>query len=327
MKTEAVRLEGIAKRYVPPWQIGRRNRGRKTVQALDDVTLTLRSGEICGLLGVNGAGKTTLIKILATLILPDRGSGKVDGIDIARFPLQVKARIGLVTTNERSFYWRLSARENLEFFAALHGSGKKQARARIGELLDLIDMEGLADRRFMTLSTGQRQRLAIARALLSDPGVMLLDEPTSGLDPVAARNLREFVKDVLVGRQGKTVLWCTHNLHEAEHLCDRVLVLHRGRIEADLDRQEIRSRIGDQGIYRLSLATCESRLLDACGIGPLTEQAEDGRLTVTFRSAESKVPEILAHLVAGGAQVFQCLRCEESLEELFSLIVEPEKNR
>ena len=327
MKSEAVRLEGIAKQYVPPWQLGGGNRARNTVQALDDVTLTLRSGEICGLLGVNGAGKTTLIKILATLILPDRGCGEVCGIDLTRFPQQVKARIGLVTTNERSFYWRLSVLENLEFFAALNGLKRNHAKLRMADLLALVGMEGLAARRFMTLSTGQRQRLAIARALLSDPAVMLLDEPTSGLDPVAARSLRDFVRDVLVRQRGKTVLWCTHNLHEAEHLCDRVLVLNRGRIVADLDRQEIRRRIGDQGIYRLALAPCDSPLLAACGIAPLTEDRDDGRLTISFRSAESMIPELLTCLAAGGARIFQCSRCEESLEELFALLAAPGKNR
>ena len=238
MKTEAVRLEGIAKQYVPPWQIGLRKRRLHTVRALEDVSLTLNRGEICGLLGVNGAGKTTLIKILATLILPDRGAGLVDGIDLARFPLQVKARIGLVTTNERSFYWRLSVRENLNFFAALHGLERKQAKERIGEML----------------------------------------------------------------------------------------ALHQGRIAADLDREEIRRRIGDQGVYRLDLSPCDPRLLAGCGISPLTEHRDEGRLVLTFRAAESMIPEMLADLAVGGARVFQCLRCEASLEELFALIVAQEKS-
>jgi ABC-2 type transport system ATP-binding protein len=324
MKTVAVRLEGISKQYVPPWQLGGKNR-RRTVQALEDVSLTLSQSEICGLLGVNGAGKTTLIKILATLILPDQGSGEVGGIDLVRFPLQVKARIGLVTTTERSFYWRLSVLENLEFFAALHGLEGKKKRKRIDELLDFVGMEGQAHQSFMTLSTGQRQRLAIARALLSNPGVMLLDEPTSGLDPVAAKSLRGFVKDVLVRQQGKTVLWCTHNLYEAEQLCDRVLVLHQGHIVADLDQQEIRNRIGDKGTYRLALLPGDSHLLSQCGILHLNEQMDEGQLVVTLREAESMIPKIIEDLVKSGASIFHCSRCEEPLEEVFRLIVAQEK--
>jgi ABC-2 type transport system ATP-binding protein len=326
MPPDAVKLAGISKQYLPPWQLGGK-RHRRPVQALEDVTLTLPRGEICGLLGVNGAGKTTLIKILATLILPDRGSAAIDGIDLGRFPLRVKARIGLVTTNDRSFYWRLSVRQNLDFFAVLHGVERADRPRRAGELLALVGLEGQADQRFMTLSTGQRQRLAIARALLADPAVMLLDEPTSGLDPVAAKKLRAFVGDVLARQQGKTVLWCTHNLHEAEQLCDRVLVLHQGRIVADLDRQEIRRRIGDRGLYRLVLLPCEPGLLAACGLAPVTRQQEGERLVLTFQSEETMIPALLARLVAGGAQVFHCSRCEASLEELFALLVAPEGER
>mgnify|MGYP001316430184 FL=1 len=172
METTAVKLEGVAKQYVPPWQLWNGNRRLRAVQALDGVSLTIPQGEICGLLGVNGAGKTTLIKILAALILPDQGLAEIDGIDLLQFPLRVKRRVGLVTTNDRSFYWRLSCRENLDFFASLHGLSGAMQRARIAELLHILAIERLADQQFMTLSTGQRQRLAIARSLLSDPTVL-----------------------------------------------------------------------------------------------------------------------------------------------------------
>ncbi len=326
MDTAAVKLDGIAKQYVPPWQLGARNRQQRTVRALEKVSLSISRGEICGLLGINGAGKTTLLKILATLILPDEGSGAIGGIDLIRFPLQVKAQIGLVTTNDRSFYWRLTAGENLEFFAALHGLKRPKKRERISELFALIDMEAQMHQPFMTLSTGQRQRLAIARALLADPGVMLFDEPTSGLDPVAAKKLRGFVRDTLVRQQGKTVVWCTHNLHEAEQVCDRVVVLHQGRIVADLNPQEIRTRIEGQGTYRLALMPCGSEVLATMGIVPLTVQEEGAQLVVTFHAAESRVPEIIERLVSAGAAILHCSRSEEGLEELFPQIVAAEKD-
>lgn len=322
METAAVRLEGVAKQYVPPWQLWGGNRRLRTVQALDGVSLTIPQGEICGLLGVNGAGKTTLIKILAALILPDQGWVQIDGINLLQFPLQVKRRVGLVTTNDRSFYWRLSCRENLDFFASLHGLSGAKKRTRIAELLHLLAIEPQAEQQFMTLSTGQRQRLAIARALLSDPAMLLLDEPTTGLDPVAAAAFKAFVQDDLVGKQGKTVLWCTHNLHEAEQLCDRVVVLHQGRIAADLNRREMVAKISDQTTFKLVARARDSeRLADLC-LPSLAITTEGERCIATFRAGAATSSEILGRLATAGIEIFSYVRRDLSLEDLFPLFAE-----
>ncbi len=204
-------------------------RRQPPVCALRELDLTIHRGEILGLLGTNGAGKTTLLKILATLILPTAGRVIVEGYDVAREADSVKAMIGLVTGDERSFYWRLTGRQNLEFFAAFQGLSPHAARVRIEQLREQHGLEAL-DRRFGVYSTGMRHRLAIARALLHHPRILLVDEPTRSLDPLAAGALRRLIRETLVRELGCTVVLATHNLEEAEELADRIAVLHQGRL-------------------------------------------------------------------------------------------------
>ena len=220
-----------------------RPRSRPPVCALRDLDLTVRRGEILGLIGTNGAGKTTLLKILATLILPTAGHVTVDGHDVAREADRVKAMVGLVTGDERSFYWRLTGRQNLEFFAAFQGLGARAARDRIEHLRRQLGLDGL-DRHFGVCSTGMRHRLAIARALLRQPGILLLDEPTRSVDPLAAGGLRRLIQEVLVAQTGCTAVLATHNLEEAEELCDRIAVLHEGRLVGCGTVEELRQRSG-----------------------------------------------------------------------------------
>lgn len=209
-----------------------RLRRQEDLTAVDSVTLHIREGELFGLLGPNGAGKTTLIKMLCTLILPSEGRALVCGRDIVTEAGVVKRLIGLVDCQERSFFWRLSGRQNLQFFAALYGLRGAQARQRITELLALVRLDEHADRRFMNYSTGMRQKLALARGLLPDPPLVFMDEPTRSLDPVSARELRIFIRETLVERLGRTVVLVTHRLEEAQELCDRVAIMNHGRIIA-----------------------------------------------------------------------------------------------
>ena len=206
-------------------------RSRAEVVAVDRVNLAVEEGELFGLLGPNGAGKTTLIKLLCTLIAPTSGTARVNGYDL-REEGRVKASVGLVTGDERSFYWRLSGRQNLEFFASLHGLSPRQGRRKVEEVLELMGLEEVADERFQTYSTGMRQRLSLARGLLNDPKVLFLDEPTKSLDPRATRHLHDFIKGELVGRRGVTVFLTTHRPEEAEQLCDRIAIMDKGRIRA-----------------------------------------------------------------------------------------------
>ena len=203
---------------------------RRTVTALDGLDLRVEPGRVFCLLGPNGAGKTTLIKILATLVLPDGGRALAGGHDVAREPGLAKRAVGYAVGEERSFYWRLTGRQNLEFFAALYGLRGVEGDRRIAEVLGLAGLGDAAGLRFNTYSTGMKQMLAFARALLADASILLVDEPTRSLDPLAADRIRAFLRGELAGRQGKTVLWATHDLGEAADYADDIAVISRGRI-------------------------------------------------------------------------------------------------
>lgn len=229
----AVLAEGLVKRY-PVFrgfrELLRRPFDRRTVTALDGLDLRVERGRVFCLLGPNGAGKTTLIKILATLVLPDGGRAEVDGRDVAREPGPAKRAVGYAVGEERSFYWRLTGRQNLEFFGALYGLRGPARDRRIAEVLGLVGLEAAADLRFNAYSTGMKQMLAFARSLLADAPILLVDEPTRSLDPLAAERIRAFLREELAGRQGKTVLWATHDLGEAADRADDIAVISRGRI-------------------------------------------------------------------------------------------------
>jgi ABC-2 type transport system ATP-binding protein len=209
-----------------------RRKTAEPVEALRGVTLDVRAGEIFGLIGRNGAGKTTFAKIIATLVQPTAGSVSVRGFDSVKDEGRVRAQVGLASAEERSFYWRLTIEQNLLFFARLYGMDDRAARSRIAELVALFELKELARRRFGQLSTGNKQRVIVARAMLSDPPILLLDEPTRSLDPLAAAEMRATIRKLAAAARPKTVLLTSHNLAEIEELCDRVAIISRGRIRA-----------------------------------------------------------------------------------------------
>jgi ABC-2 type transport system ATP-binding protein len=201
-------------------------------RVLHDVNLSVRRGELLGLLGPNGVGKTTLLKMMGTLTLPDGGSIEIEGIDIARHPAAARERIGFCTSDDRSFYFRLSARENLSFFGSLAGLRGKLLQQRIAETLEQVGLSEAIDRRFGTFSTGMRQRMTVARALLGNPPILYFDEPTRAIDPIHSDELRRMIRDDLVRRDGKTVVLATNILEEAWSICDRVAIVNHGTIVA-----------------------------------------------------------------------------------------------
>ncbi len=200
-----------------------------TVSALDGVNLTVRPGELFVVIGPNGAGKTTLIKILTTLLLPTKGGAWVNGYDVRRESGKVKEMVGYCIGSERSFYWRLTGRQNLQFFATLNNLAP-EATLRIEEVLTIAGLEDVADRMFAAYSTGMRQLLGIARALLTSPSILFIDEPTKSLDPMASGKIQDFIKEKLVGSLRKTVFCATHNLAEARRLADSVGIISRGKM-------------------------------------------------------------------------------------------------
>ncbi|MDF0591431.1 ABC transporter ATP-binding protein [Candidatus Methanocrinis natronophilus] len=244
----AIEMVNLTKTFAAPRGIAdlvHRRTAAGGVTPVDGVDLAVEEGEVFGLLGPNGAGKTTLIKILCTLVLPTAGAAKVNGYDVVKESGRVRESIGLVTTDERSFYWRLTGRQNLEFFGSLHNFSTDDGREMVEELLGVVDLKDAADVRFLNYSAGMKQRMAIARGLLNDPAVLFMDEPTRSLDPGAAESLRDFIRKEIVGSRGKTIFISTHNLAEAEELCGRVAIFDEGKIKVIGSPNELKASLGD----------------------------------------------------------------------------------
>jgi sodium transport system ATP-binding protein len=212
-----------------------------TIEAVRDVSFSARDGEITGILGANGAGKSTCLRMVYGVLTPDSGRASVDGIDILGETSKARAHLG-VLPHAAGLYGNLSARENIEYFAALQGVAAARLKPRIAELSRLLGMDGFLERRAKGFSQGQRIKVALARALVHDPGNIVLDEPTNGLDVMAIRSLREML--LALKQQGRCVLFSSHVMQEVAALCDRVVIIGHGRVLADETVQAIRERSG-----------------------------------------------------------------------------------
>jgi ABC-2 type transport system ATP-binding protein len=224
---------------------------RGGVQAVREVSLTMEQGEIFGLFGPNGAGKSTFVRMLTTLLAPTAGNAMVKGFDLQRQALQVRGVIGLVTADERSFYGRLTAAQNLSFFAAMQNVPRTQIPQRVADLLQLFGLEHKASAAAQSLSSGQKQRLNIARALLHDPPILFLDEPTKSMDVQTSDFVKGLVRKQLVDREGKTVLFISHELFEMDNFCDRVAILADGRVRVVGSPEELGALLPRRALYRL----------------------------------------------------------------------------
>jgi sodium transport system ATP-binding protein len=231
------------------------------VQAVDGISFQAGGGEICGVLGPNGAGKTTTLRLLATTLKPDSGTASGYGHDILREPIAVRRSIGTLTASI-GLYPRLTARENVAYFARLYGLSEAQTTRRIASLFRLLAMESYADRRTDNFSTGMKQKVAIARAVVHDPPIMIFDEPTSGLDVLGARTVVEFIQACRA--EGKCVLLSTHQLAQAAKLCDRVVIIHQGAVRAIGSVAEL--------LARTRTADLEDAFLALIGEGPLGQR-------------------------------------------------------
>jgi ABC-2 type transport system ATP-binding protein len=291
--------------------------------AVDSVSLQIRQGELFGILGQNGAGKTTLIKMLCTALLPSSGSATVAGHDVVREARRVRSAIGLVSGEERSFYWRLTGRQNLEFFAALYHVPPKRARERIEMLLRGVGLEDAADRPFRTYSTGMRQKLAIARGLLNEPHVLFMDEPTRSLDPISAQSVRRFVADYILGELGSTVILATHSMAEAEELCNRVALIRAGRVVVQGTIDQLRQTL-HYGLRReLRLRHMPPELPDTlrrlAGVTGLLVERQDTLhlLDITMTGDGALFAAVLRETIESGAEVYDCRTRQVSLEEIY----------
>ncbi|AGE71713.1 ABC transporter ATP-binding protein [Sulfolobus acidocaldarius] len=213
----------------------------RVINALDNVSFKIENKSIGALVGPNGAGKTTLIKILSTLIIPSSGDALVNGYSVVKEEKKVRESIGLMTVSERLFYYRLTALENLIFFASLQNLSLSDARRRAMEMLELVGLSEWANLPYMKFSTGMQRKLALARALITDPPVLLLDEPTLGLDPLSARMFRDLVRRI--GKE-KTILLTSHYMKDIEELSEKTILLKKGKVLVEGDRESLKSYIG-----------------------------------------------------------------------------------
>lgn len=245
-----IQAHALEKEFRPPGGMRELLRGRlfgPPVQALSGVSLSVGAGEIVCVMGPNGAGKTTLLRILAGLLVPSGGRAEIAGLDVARGGTALRSEVAMVVGDERSFQMALSGRENLLFFAALYGLSRRDARARASVLLDRFGLVEAADRRFSTYSRGMKQRLSLARGLLGRARVLLLDEPTLGLDPIGARDLRRFLRDEVIKREGRTALVGSNDPGEVRSLGDRVLYLERGALRGESAPDAVDRFLGLEG--------------------------------------------------------------------------------
>ncbi|HEU4765887.1 MAG TPA: ABC transporter ATP-binding protein [Pyrinomonadaceae bacterium] len=320
----AIAIQNLSKAYPGPFELrtlfGRAPR-RPPVPALSDVSFDVHEGEIFGLIGPNGAGKTTLTKIVATLVQPTTGTVNVKGFDSVAHSAALRRMIGLAAAEERSFYWRLTVEQNLMFFARLYSLPKRTARARIAELLAQLDLENSTRKRFGELSTGNKQRMAIARALLNKPPILLLDEPTRSLDPLAAARMRSFIGSLAAGDPPVTILLTSHNLNEIEELCGRIAIISHGRIrELDtpdrirtLHKARERVRLVLDGI---SIESAVNKIAPALGDA---EVSQDGPRTVVtfFREIDDdRLDRVLRAVLGNGTRVVACETERASLLEV-----------
>lgn len=287
--------------------------------AVDDLTLDVHAGEIFGFLGHNGAGKTTTVRLLNGVLEPSSGHAKVLGLDPQTEGPALRARTGVLTETP-SLDERLTARYSLLFYADLYGVPGSDAPGRVNALLSDFDLADRADEKVGGYSKGMKQRLALARALLHRPEVLFLDEPTAALDPVAARHVHSLVEN-LARREGCTVFLCTHNLVEAQKLCDRVAVMEHGRLVAqgtpsELTRQYVRRLDVDLEVdpAQVELALQTLQQLPQLVVGPPRRDKDVLSMTLTGREA---IPELLSALLRNEVRVYRLAPQEVNLEEVY----------
>ena len=315
----AIETSQLSKLYENPrgW---RRAKHASRTAAVRDVNLEVRNGELYGLLGPNGAGKTTLIKMLCTLILPSSGTATVAGHRLDQSGA-IRSEVGLVVSDERSFYWRLSARRNLDFFASLHGLYGREATDRVNRVLAQVQLQEESERRFSSFSAGMRQRLAIARSLLHHPKILFLDEPSRSLDPAATRRLHDLLLR-FVAEDDMTIFLITHDLAEAEKLCGRVALMHRGEMKTIGPPDMLRRQHHPHRNYTVLLSHLgSSELGDLRKFAPYLQYEEDGESgRLRFKAAESdgRLDGVLDYLRRHQMAIHAIEGAPPTLEEVFN---------
>lgn len=315
-----VKIENLKKTYVTKKREGLFKSSQRQVAALKGISLEIQPGEIFGLLGPNGAGKTTLIKCLTTLLLPSGGRAWINGFELTKQDDAIRATVGCMLMGERGLYWKLTGRENLVFFGALYHLPPAERTRRATAVIDRLNMAEFADRPVETYSSGQKMKLAFAKALVNDAPLLILDEPTNTLDLPSARELRNIVREL--NEQGKTVIYTTHIMAEAETLCDRVAIIDRGKVIAQGSVADLKESIGKDTVIRLEgviptqASTAVSHLT---GITHSAITAVNGhsQLTVVTANQTAVLPQLIQTLSEQGAVLQKITPEEVTLEDVF----------
>jgi len=314
----AISTRDLVRSFKPRRSVGREE--RSPIVALDGVTLQVAPGQLFGLLGRNGAGKTTLIKILVTLLLPTSGDAKVAGFDVVADAPRVREKITMVSGGEHTGYGILTVREQLWMFARFYGMPSRAAKQRIDELLEVVGLYDERDRKVGELSTGMRQKMNIVRGLLPDPEILFLDEPTVGLDVGAARDIRAYIKSWIAAKDGRTILLTTHYMHEAEELCDRVAIIHKGRLIADDSPAALRRRAAGGSAFLLTTESLDGAVaLDRLrGVRQVAARAVDGRTELRLvLEDDGVISSVVQALADARRRILSLEKVEPSLEDVF----------
>lgn len=318
----AIQVTNLRRIYKSTGGVFRRK--EKLVTAVEDISFHVEPGELFGILGPNGAGKTTTVKMLTTLLIPSGGTATILGYDVVKQAEAIRPRIGFIFGGERGLYWRLSAQDNLKYFSALYQIDPAISDKRIPYLLELV---GLGDRnrdKVEGYSRGMKQRLHIARTLLNDPEVLFLDEPSIGLDPVAARDIRQVVRDLR--DRNKTILLTTHYMFEADELCRRIAVINHGNIVALDTPANLKRVVQDLAVVELEVRNATPQMIEQLRELPyvdavtVQEREQSSFLVVQSPRGAQAVPELLATF--NGALIQKVSVREPTLEDAYVRLVE-----
>jgi ABC-2 type transport system ATP-binding protein len=318
----AIKVEGVRRVYKAK---------SGAVTALDHIDLEVQAGELFGLLGPNGAGKTTLIKILTTLLAPTTGTAKVFGFDVEHETKRIRRIMNMVAGGEQSGYGILTVREQLWMFSQFYGMSSSEGWKRSDALLERVGLGEKKAQRVSTLSTGERQKMNLARGLMNDPWILFLDEPTLGLDVEAARSLRELMVEWRAAVPGRTILLTTHYMAEADELCDRIAIVHKGRILASGTSAELKRRVQRESIFRVELDRLEGgvgAIAHLPGVVKASTAATDGRQPDRQNVAINLVLEddaalgtVVGALGSRGSRILGLQKSEPTLEDVFVELV------
>ncbi len=299
-------------------------KGKKEIQALKDINIEVKKGEIFGLLGPNGAGKTTLIKILTTILLPSTGKAYVLGYDVEKDTLKIREKINMVSGGEWAGYGILTVKENLWMFSQFYGIPSKLALKEIDKYLEIFDLKEEANTKISNLSTGMRQKMNFIRGILSDPEVLFLDEPTLGLDVQVARTVRSFIKMWIKEKPNRTILITTHYLYEADELCDRIAIIDNGKIYALDTPENLKKILKDRVFYSIEVLRDEHLKLDSIPYTTklFTTPIKDGKLEIKFQiETENRIVDVFNFLKDKGFNIISFRKREPTLEDVFIEIV------